>query len=248
MDKRPAEILTEVRVPRSLEKARGTYLKFVGNAAADWPILGVAALLQTGRGRVVKDLRVVLSCVSSTPLKVAGLGDLVFGQPLTEERMESIAASAAEQADPIEDGRGSAWYKREIVRVHVRRALEQLTNGSEASRVDAQGQAARPVEIHVNGERRIVFIKDNALLLDVLREQIDLAGPKEGCGVSACGTCTVLLDGEPVSTCLALVAHKSDRTRKSLQSKAYPPTGIRTRSGRPFTKSRPSSARFAPRA
>ena len=130
MDKRPAEILTEVRVPRSLEKARGTYLKFVGNAAADWPILGVAALLQTGRGRVVKDLRVVLSCVSSTPLKVAGLGDLVFGQPLTEERMESIAASAAEQADPIEDGRGSAWYKREIVRVHVRRALEQLTNGS----------------------------------------------------------------------------------------------------------------------
>ncbi|MBI2880215.1 MAG: (2Fe-2S)-binding protein [Candidatus Tectomicrobia bacterium] len=64
----------------------------------------------------------------------------------------------------------------------------------------------RPAELRVNGERRTVLIRDNALLLDVLRDQLDLLGMKEGCGVSACGTCTVLLDGRPISACLTLAA------------------------------------------
>ena len=72
--------------------------------------------------------------------------------------------------------------------------------------MDSQDRAPRPVELHVNGEHRTVLLRDNALLLDVLRDRLDLAGPKEGCGVSACGTCTVLLDGEPISSCLTLVA------------------------------------------
>ena len=70
----------------------------------------------------------------------------------------------------------------------------------------SEDRASRPVELNVNGERRTVFVRDNALLLDVLRDGLDLTGPKEGCGVSACGTCTVLLDGEPISACLTLVA------------------------------------------
>lgn len=78
--------------------------------------------------------------------------------------------------------------------------------GREAEKVKTVGQVARLVELNVNGERRTVFVKDNTLLLDVLRDQLDLTGPKEGCGVSACGTCTVLLDGEPISSCLTLVA------------------------------------------
>ncbi len=78
--------------------------------------------------------------------------------------------------------------------------------GREAEKVETVGQVARLVELNVNGERRTVFVKDNTLLLDVLRDQLDLTGPKEGCGVSACGTCTVLLDGEPISSCLTLVA------------------------------------------
>lgn len=72
--------------------------------------------------------------------------------------------------------------------------------------METVGQVARPVELNVNGQRRTLFVADNTLLLDVLRDQLGLAGPKEGCGVSACGTCTVLLDGEPISACLTLVA------------------------------------------
>ncbi|MBI2880214.1 MAG: xanthine dehydrogenase family protein subunit M [Candidatus Tectomicrobia bacterium] len=128
VDKRPGEILTEVRVPPPPPGARGMYLKFVGHAAADWPILGVAGLLRASRSGEVEDLRVVLSCVAATPVRVSGVDELAVGRPLTPERIEAVAERAAAEADPIEDARGSAWYKREIIRVQVRRVLERLAD------------------------------------------------------------------------------------------------------------------------
>ncbi|HEY4485229.1 MAG TPA: FAD binding domain-containing protein, partial [Nitrospiria bacterium] len=130
VNKGTGEILTEILVPPAAENSRGTYIKFVGNAAADWPIVGVAALLRTAKSGQVDDLRIVLSCVAATPLKVSGLEKLTFGRQLSPNCIASVAEAAANQADPIEDTRGSIWYKREMIRVHVRRALEQLSDDS----------------------------------------------------------------------------------------------------------------------
>ncbi|MGH3382337.1 MAG: (2Fe-2S)-binding protein [Actinoallomurus sp.] len=59
------------------------------------------------------------------------------------------------------------------------------------------------VEMTVNGVRRRLTVEDDDLLLDVLRRQAGRTSVREGCGVGACGACTVLVSGRSVSSCLA---------------------------------------------
>ncbi|HUY18136.1 MAG TPA: (2Fe-2S)-binding protein [Candidatus Binataceae bacterium] len=64
----------------------------------------------------------------------------------------------------------------------------------------------RKIQLRVNGETIAREVPDQRLLVDFLRYDLGLTGTKEGCSVGVCGACTVLLDGQPVSSCLALVA------------------------------------------
>jgi carbon-monoxide dehydrogenase small subunit len=56
----------------------------------------------------------------------------------------------------------------------------------------------------VNNENHAVTIAPNSTLLEVLRDELQLTGAKDGCGEGACGSCTVLVDGQPVRSCLTL--------------------------------------------
>jgi aerobic-type carbon monoxide dehydrogenase small subunit (CoxS/CutS family) len=62
------------------------------------------------------------------------------------------------------------------------------------------------VTLTLNGERRTFEVPPGRRLLDLLREDAGLTGTKEGCGSGECGSCTVLLDGSPVTSCLVLAA------------------------------------------
>lgn len=62
----------------------------------------------------------------------------------------------------------------------------------------------RILSLQVNGVRRTVAVMPNQTLLEVLREELHLTGTKQGCGIGDCGSCTVLLDGKPVNSCLVL--------------------------------------------
>ena len=61
-----------------------------------------------------------------------------------------------------------------------------------------------PLSFTVNGEEVELYIPPNRTLLEVLREELELTGTKEGCGEGVCGSCTVLCDGVPVRSCLTL--------------------------------------------
>ncbi|NQU65425.1 MAG: 2Fe-2S iron-sulfur cluster binding domain-containing protein, partial [SAR324 cluster bacterium] len=61
-----------------------------------------------------------------------------------------------------------------------------------------------PVVLRINHEEHKLQIKPNSTLLEVLREELDLTGSKEGCGEGVCGSCTVLLNDKPVRACLTL--------------------------------------------
>ena len=59
----------------------------------------------------------------------------------------------------------------------------------------------------INGRERELAAKPNQTLLELLRDELQLRGDVEGCGVGVCGSCTVLIDGRPVSSCLMLATN-----------------------------------------
>ena len=62
------------------------------------------------------------------------------------------------------------------------------------------------IEMRVNGRRREVAIEPSQLLLDTLRQELELTGSKRGCDDSSCGSCTVLIDGVPMLSCTIIAA------------------------------------------
>jgi len=62
------------------------------------------------------------------------------------------------------------------------------------------------IRLTVNGNERYLRVPPETTLLELLRRHLGLTGTKEGCGKGQCGTCTVLLDGRPVNSCLVLAA------------------------------------------
>ncbi len=72
----------------------------------------------------------------------------------------------------------------------------------------------------VNGETRDVIVPVHKTLLEVLREDLNLTGTKHGCELGECGTCTILVDGEPVLSCLALPVECQGRQIETVEGMA----------------------------
>lgn len=80
--------------------------------------------------------------------------------------------------------------------------------GGTARPVDGEGKMS--LTLRVNGHQHVVRARAHHTLLEVLRGEVGLTGPREGCGVGMCGACTVLLDGRPISSCLLLAPMAED--------------------------------------
>jgi carbon-monoxide dehydrogenase small subunit len=73
------------------------------------------------------------------------------------------------------------------------------------------------IEFTLNGRRRQFDVEPNQLLINLLRGKMHLTGTKYGCGIGMCGACTVLIDGEPVLSCLTLAADVHGKDVKTIE-------------------------------
>src|SRR3989440_9555654 len=77
------------------------------------------------------------------------------------------------------------------------------------------------LSLTVNGETHDILVPVHKTLLEVLREDLGLTGTKHGCELGECGTCTVLVDGEPVLSCLALPVELSGAAITTIEGMAH---------------------------
>jgi len=121
------ELLTALLVPPPAPNFRDTYLKFTTGSSEDRPCAGIAARVQSSNG-LCEEVRVVVGAVSPTPVVVMDQNSM-SGKKLTGDWIEEVASKAEAAVDPIDDLRGTADYKRRLVKVLVRRALTACVTG-----------------------------------------------------------------------------------------------------------------------
>jgi aerobic carbon-monoxide dehydrogenase medium subunit len=112
------ELVTELRIPQS--SGPSVYRKFRSRSSEDRPCVAVAAARDNG------DLKVVVGAVSDRPQYFPELCALARGETITNELATEIGRRYAEEIEPLSDSRGSARYRKRVIAVEVRRALEDI--------------------------------------------------------------------------------------------------------------------------
>jgi xanthine dehydrogenase iron-sulfur cluster and FAD-binding subunit A len=223
---RPDELLVSIclpsRVTNHVSRTGSAFIK-ISRVAADLAKTNAAAVL-VREGKLITDCRLALGSVGPTVLRARKAEELLIGKPFSAELALEAGKVAAQEITPIDDVRSTAWYRREVVKAltHdvLRVAWERVGKGDEGTRRQGERGTGRrgeirnthhvsrfthhEIELTVNGVQHRLRVKPNELLLNVLRERLELTGSKYGCGVGECGACTVQLNGEPALSCLVL--------------------------------------------
>jgi xanthine dehydrogenase iron-sulfur cluster and FAD-binding subunit A len=223
----PDEMLVDISFPALEASARGTFIKLALRRAQAISIIDVAVILNTStslgtsmKADTVKSASIALGAVAPTIIRAGDAEKYLLGKKLTDDVIEEAARLTMNSCKPIDDIRGSAAYRSEMVRVCTLRALKSLRDGQEQvgmptepillwgehdgeSGIQALHQSpSAPIETTINGKQYTFSTGHDKTLLRLLREEANLIGTKEGCAEGECGACTVFLDGRAVMACL----------------------------------------------
>ena len=120
------ELIAALHIPPQ-GRSRAAYIKVTTGSAEDWPALGVAVALEA-EGSSVKSVRVVVSAATEKAVRLKAAEKVLAGATIDDKTLARAGDAAADEAECISDVRGSAAYKRELLRVYVARAVRQALN------------------------------------------------------------------------------------------------------------------------
>ncbi|MGH9679912.1 MAG: FAD binding domain-containing protein [Candidatus Acidiferrales bacterium] len=118
------ELIEEVTIPAQPSDARAAYAKCTTLNADDWPAVGVAVWFRLDEDGIIREPRVAISAATERPLRARTAEQALAGARADLSSFSRASDAAAEELETLADIRGSASYKREMLRVHVRRALQ----------------------------------------------------------------------------------------------------------------------------
>ena len=218
----PDEMLVDIFFPAMTSTQRGTFIKLALRRAQAISLVDVALVLDF-EADTVRTAALTLGSVAPTIIHAEEAERYLVGKALSAEVISEAARLAMDASKPIDDVRGSAAYRREMVRVCTLRGLRSIRDapsgreqagmpsdavllwGDPSLEVGIQSSheaPSHPIETTVNGKKHSVRTGYEKTLLRFLREDLGLIGTKEGCAEGECGACTVFLDGNAVMACL----------------------------------------------
>lgn len=214
---RPDEMLVDIAFHALGKNQQGTFIKLALRRAQAISVVNVAIVL-TGALPHVDSAVFTLGAVAPTIIHAPEAEAFLAGKSLSDETILRTAEYAAQSAKPIDDIRGSAAYRREMVRILTLRGLRALREGKEQAGMpsdpvllrgrkpdDANSSisaSSQEICANINGKDYFFSTGHHKTLLRLLREDAGLIGTKEGCAEGECGACTVFLDGLAVMACL----------------------------------------------
>jgi carbon-monoxide dehydrogenase medium subunit len=225
-DLEPDEMLVKISFAGLKENEFGTFIKLGLRRAQAISVVNVAVVLgfeksaTENRQSKIESAWITLGSVAPTIVAADEAQRFLVGETLEDHIIDEAARMAMQAARPIDDIRGTADYRREMVRVLTARALRQLRDGKERENFpdkpvmlwgktdgkfqipNLKSQISDTIETTVNGKSYSIPGAQDKSLLRMLREDIGLQGTKEGCAEGECGACTVFLDGIAVMSCL----------------------------------------------
>ena len=220
---RPDELLREIRIPPLDDDQRGLFLKLGLRRAQAISVVDAAVVVRLDRMGRVSDARIALGSVAATIVRAPAAEAHLAGKRLKADIIAEAGRLASESVKPIDDIRGSAEYRAEMVKILVARALRQLASSEPLDNIPAappmlwgadegivkRGLPAsiahspdKPIQSRVNGIDVNIATGQQKSLLHWLRDDLELPGTKEGCAEGECGACTVYLDDVAVMACM----------------------------------------------
>jgi len=217
----PDEMLVEISFPGLAKDQRGTFIKLALRRAQAISLVNAALVLTVSR-QTVKSAAISLGAVAPTIIRAPEAEEFLRGKKLGEDVIARAAELSMLASRPIDDLRGSAAYRIEMVRVIVSRGLRALRDRAEKAdfpkepvllwgREPAAGalparlappQSGSTIHTTINGREYSFTSGQEKTLLRLLREEAGLIGTKEGCAEGECGACTIFLDGKAVMSCM----------------------------------------------